>query len=266
MALCLLLSVRLAVVGPGGVGKTLVASSLAIYLRLWAGSAVFVDAGDGSGASLLRGKVPVAADPEEAGRALYAVVDTPPCAVPEADGYVVVLEPRHLKRWRAAAGAVAVVNKSLWPLGLHLPYSRGVERAVAAGVHPLLAAGLGAFKKKAVEAARAAVEGAAGGDQAALSEALKRLGDCAPSRKRQAPAGSVKELTLAEAARALGVRPRWPDLWSLAELCGDPVYCYARLVEVWAKGGGRARRAVLGAVMEGRSLEEALDAVVEGLP
>jgi energy-coupling factor transporter ATP-binding protein EcfA2 len=138
-----------AVIGPLGAGKTFLATSLALYLH-WAapGKTVFIDASpDKTGARLLKGLVPLAAEPAEAlqMKARYAVVDTSIYNIPSADKYVAVLEPTDLRRIDVEGlqrrGYYIVVNKagalSAWARGW-IPFVREVAWSYQRGVHPLL--------------------------------------------------------------------------------------------------------------------------------
>ncbi|RFA95816.1 ATP-binding protein [Pyrobaculum aerophilum] len=133
-----------AVIGPPGSGKTLIATSLAIYLHLASAKAVFIDKSiTKAGASLIKDYVPLAADLDEAADmgARYAVIDAAPYDVPPADVYVVVLEPvdlKHFKQFRQEGIHVVVNKASKWSLR-GIPFDSRVHWAMQAGVPPVVA-------------------------------------------------------------------------------------------------------------------------------
>ncbi len=131
-----------AVVGPPGSGKTLIATSLAIYLHLASAKAVYIDRSiTKAGSHLLKDYVPLAADLDEAADmgAHYAVIDAAPNDVPPADVYVVVLEPpdvKHFKQFRE--GIHIVVNKvSKWSLS-GIPFDSRIHWATQVGIPPVI--------------------------------------------------------------------------------------------------------------------------------
>ncbi|MCU7788200.1 hypothetical protein ODS41_09790 [Pyrobaculum sp. 3827-6] len=149
-----------AIIGPLGAGKTFIATSLALYLH-WAapGKTVFIDATpDKTGARLVKGQVPLAAEPAEAlqMKARYAVVDTSAIyEIPPADKYVAVLEPTDLRRIDVESlerrGYYIVINKagtlSAWVRGW-IPHIREISWYMREGLHPLLAAELTRFRRR----------------------------------------------------------------------------------------------------------------------
>ncbi len=133
-----------AVVGPPGAGKTLIATSLALYLHLASAKAVFVDkTPDKTGARLISQHVKLAADLEEA-RAMgarYVVIDSPPYEMPKAQKYILVVEPFDLKHLpELDDDTFLVVNKSkaIIPRENHVAFVDEIHWYMASGVHPLL--------------------------------------------------------------------------------------------------------------------------------
>ncbi|MEM1759716.1 MAG: hypothetical protein QXU26_03275 [Thermofilaceae archaeon] len=133
-----------AVVGPPGSGKTLIATSLAIYLHLASAKAVYIDRSiTKAGSHLLKDYVPPAADLDEAADmgAHYAVIDAAPYDVPPADVYVVVLEPpdvKHFKQFRQEGIHIVVNKASRWSLS-GVPFDSRVHWAMQAGIPPIVA-------------------------------------------------------------------------------------------------------------------------------
>lgn len=120
------------------------ATSLAIYLHLKTAKAVLVDRSpDRKGAWLVRGYAKAAQSPEEA-RAMgaeYAVIDALPYEVPDADRYVLVIEPRH--RPPQLKNIFVVVNKAgrvlAQPFAKNaIPFDDSVHWAMSTG-HPPIA-------------------------------------------------------------------------------------------------------------------------------
>ena len=136
------------VVGPPGAGKTLIATSLAIYLHLASANAVYIDASHSKvGAKLVKDYVPLAADIHEASAmgADYAVIDAAPYDVPKATYYIVVLEPPDLKEARIPnePNIKVVVNKetSRWRLfreKLAVPFDPTIHWAMQDGYPPIV--------------------------------------------------------------------------------------------------------------------------------
>ncbi|MEM4438039.1 MAG: hypothetical protein QW680_05320 [Pyrobaculum sp.] len=127
-----------AVVGPRGAGRTLIATSLAIYLHLSTASAVLVDPSpDGRASRLVRGYAKAVSSLEGAGRVEYVVIDARPYDVPEADRYVLVVEPRH--RPPSIKNVFVVVNKAgRRPFGKNtLPFDDTIHWAMSAGYPPI---------------------------------------------------------------------------------------------------------------------------------
>ena len=125
-----------AVVGPRGAGRTLMATSLAIYLSLATGNAVLVDP-DGRGAWLVRGYAKAVADLAEASGAEYAVIDSPPREVPDADRYVLVVEPRH-KPPRLKDVFVVVNKAGRRPFAKNvIPFDETIHWAMELGYPPI---------------------------------------------------------------------------------------------------------------------------------
>ena len=145
------------VVGPPGAGKTLVATSVAIYLHLASANAVYIDAtSDKTGAKLVKEYVPLAADLAEA-RAMgadYAVIDAQPYEVPRADFYVVVLEPPDLKEVRIPRepNVRVVVNKvtsrlMLWREKLSIPFDETIYWSMQEGYPPIVVENVKSWKR-----------------------------------------------------------------------------------------------------------------------
>lgn len=133
-----------AVIGPPGSGKTLVATSLAIYLHLASAKAVYVDKSvNKAGSHLLKGLVPLATDLDEA-RSMgveFAVIDAAPYEVPRANKYVLVVEPSDLKHIGQLDDLTyLVVNKAsvLIPRDNYIPFIDEIHWYMQSGVHPLL--------------------------------------------------------------------------------------------------------------------------------
>lgn len=144
------------VVGPPGSGKTLVATSVAIYLHLASANAVYIDAtSDKIGAKLLKEYVPLAADIHEARDmgADYAVIDAPAYEVPRASFYVVVLEPPDLKlNIPREPNVRVVVNKvtsrlMLWREKLAIPYDPTISWAMQDGYPPIVVENVKSWKR-----------------------------------------------------------------------------------------------------------------------
>ncbi|MGB9705427.1 MAG: hypothetical protein ACPL3C_08245 [Pyrobaculum sp.] len=130
-----------AVVGPPGAGKTLVATSLALYLHLATAGVAYVDKSvTKAGAGLVKSHLPLAADVEEVAElgVDYVVIDAAPYDVPPADVYIFVLEPTDL-RYFTGEGVYVVVNKtSRWSLR-GIPFDSRISWAMQAGVPPVVA-------------------------------------------------------------------------------------------------------------------------------
>ncbi|AFA38644.1 hypothetical protein Pogu_0617 [Pyrobaculum oguniense TE7] len=145
------------VVGPPGSGKTLVATSVAIYLYLASASTVYIDATpDKTGAKLVKNYVPLAADIHEARDmdADYAVIDAPPYEVPRANYYVVVLEQPDLKvvRIPKEPNVKVVANKltskwMLWRERLAIPYDPTIAWSMQEGYPPLAVANVKSWRR-----------------------------------------------------------------------------------------------------------------------
>lgn len=132
-----------AVVGPPGSGKTLIATSLAIYLHLASAKSAYIDRSITKAGSQLKDYVPLAADLDEAADmgAHYAVIDAAPYDVPPADVYVVVLEPpdvKHFKQFRQEGIHIVVNKASRWSLS-GIPFDSRIAWAMQAGIPPIVA-------------------------------------------------------------------------------------------------------------------------------
>ena len=146
-----------AIVGPPGAGKTLIATSVAIYLHLASANAVYIDMSIGKvGAKLVDKYVPLAADLAEtrAAGADYAVIDAAPYDVPRADFYVVVLEPPDLKEAGVPKepNVRVVVNKvtsrlMLWREKLAIPFDETIHWAMYHGLPPLVVANVKSWRR-----------------------------------------------------------------------------------------------------------------------
>lgn len=132
---------KVAVVGPPGAGKTLVATSVAIYLHLASARAIYVDTSyDKRGARLVKSYVPVVDYPEAKTGTEYAVIDSAPYEVPMADKYVYVVEPHDKPPSVKDEDLVVVVNKAsrLTPSKNVIPFDETIHWAMALGYPPIV--------------------------------------------------------------------------------------------------------------------------------
>ncbi|MEM0467985.1 MAG: ATP-binding protein [Nitrososphaerota archaeon] len=134
-----------AVVGPPGSGKTLVATSLALYLHFASARSALIDkTPEKIGAKLVGQYVKLAADLNEAMSmgVEYAVIDTPPYEVPKASKYMLVVEPFDLKYVPKELDdrTYLIVNKTnaILPKDNHIPFIDEIHWYYQHGVHPLL--------------------------------------------------------------------------------------------------------------------------------
>lgn len=146
-----------AVVGPKWAGKTMLATSLAVYLYLATPRTVFVDLSyDKLGAQLVRRYLPAAKSISEAKSARFVVVDTPPLegATPEevleADKYVLVSEkPVDVK----SANVAVVLNKAqrrwLWGRKLVVPFDDSIKCAMDSGYPPIMVQNVRSWRRLA---------------------------------------------------------------------------------------------------------------------
>ena len=243
----------IAVVGPRGAGKTLVATSLAIYYNIVA-TAAFVDLSrDKRGAAMLRGLgVPIAFDLSEAD-AEYAVIDAAPNEVPRADRYVLVVDSEVEVD---GSKILLVVNKARRPArrGVAVPLDPTIRLAMSYNRPPLLVANIKSWRHLA-----AAVLAAAGAPGAPGGRGLRwrAFGD-GPEPPRWRP----REMTITALAERLGVKFKRPDLWDVCRDRREPLGCYHVLLK--AAEDEEAGSILAEALMSGADVDAVVEALAKG--